>query len=306
VLEKLASDIFAKTEDTPQSESSKDVGLMQLDFKSNISQDDFISQVRRAKQYIRRGDIFQVVLSQRFSAPCQADPFSIYRALRHVNPSPYLFYLRLPEAVLVGASPEMLVRITGQAVETCPIAGTRNRGKTAAEDQALAAELLTDTKELAEHAMLVDLARNDIGRISRYGTVQVKDFCHVERFSHVMHLVSSVEGKLRQDCSAIDVLGALLPAGTLSGAPKIRAMEIIDELETCRRGPYGGAVGYLGFDGQLDTCITIRTAVLKAGQIQVQAGAGIVADSIPETEYRETVNKAMALFAAIGKAGDFT
>lgn len=278
---------------------------MALDFQPNVSRADYISQVKRAKQYIREGDIFQVVLSQRFSAPYTADPFAIYRALRHVNPSPYLFFLRESEAVLVGASPEMLVRLSGRRIETCPIAGTRPRGETPAVDDRLADDLLADTKELAEHAMLVDLARNDVGRISRFGSVQVRDFCHVERFSHVMHLVSVVEGELRDDRTAVDVLSALLPAGTLSGAPKIRAMEIIDELETCRRGPYGGAIGYLGFDGLLDTCITIRTAVMHQGQIHVQAGAGIVADSVPETEYQETVNKAMALFAAINQAGDY-
>jgi anthranilate synthase component 1 len=278
---------------------------MQLDFQSNVSREDFIDQVGKAKQYIREGDIFQVVLSQRFSAPYSADPFAVYRALRHVNPSPYLFFLRQSGAILVGASPEMLVRLSDRRVETCPIAGTRPRGETPAADDSLANDLLADTKELAEHAMLVDLARNDVGRISQFGTVHVRDFCHVERFSHVMHLVSVVEGQLREDRSAIDVLAALLPAGTLSGAPKIRAMEIIDELETVRRGPYGGAVGYLGFDGLLDTCITIRTAVLHQGQIHVQSGAGIVADSVPETEYQETLNKAMALFAAINQAGDY-
>lgn len=278
---------------------------MQLDFKANVSRDDFIAQVNQAKDYIRNGDIFQVVLSQRFSAPYKADPFAIYRALRHVNPSPYLFFVRQSSAILIGASPEMLVRLSGRRIETCPIAGTRPRGQTALQDDQLSEDLLNDTKELAEHAMLVDLARNDVGRISRFGTVAVRDFCHVERFSHVMHLVTTVEGELREDRAAIDVLSSLLPAGTLSGAPKIRAMEIIDELENVRRGPYGGAIGYLGFDGLLDTCITIRTAVLHNGQIHVQSGAGIVADSVPETEYQETVNKAMALFAAINQAGDY-
>ncbi len=278
---------------------------MQLDFKANVSRDEFLEQIRRAKEYIRNGDIFQVVLSQRFSAPYKADPFAVYRALRHVNPSPYLFFVRQTEAILIGASPEMLVRLSGRRIETCPIAGTRPRGKTVEQDDQLADDLLADTKELAEHAMLVDLARNDVGRISQFGSVAVRDFCHVERFSHVMHLVSVVEGVLRDDRAAIDVLSSLLPAGTLSGAPKIRAMEIIDELENVRRGPYGGAIGYLGFDGLLDTCITIRTAILHNGQIHVQAGAGIVADSVPETEYQETVNKAMALFSAINQAGDY-
>lgn len=278
---------------------------MQLDFKANVTREAFIKQVHQAKDYIRDGDIFQVVLSQRFSAPYQADPFAVYRALRHVNPSPYLFFVRQRQAVLIGASPEMLVRLSGRRIETCPIAGTRPRGQTVEQDDLLAIDLLADKKELAEHAMLVDLARNDVGRISRFGSVAVRDFCHVERFSHVMHLVTTVEGELLKDHSAIDVLSSLLPAGTLSGAPKIRAMEIIDELETVRRGPYGGAIGYLGFDGLLDTCITIRTAVLKDGQIHIQSGAGIVADSVPESEYQETVNKAMALFSAINQAGDY-
>ncbi|MDD2533451.1 MAG: anthranilate synthase component I [Eubacteriales bacterium] len=278
---------------------------MQLDFKANVTHDEFVAQVQQAKAYIREGDIFQVVLSQRFSAAYKADPFAIYRALRHVNPSPYLFFVRQSEAVLIGASPEMLVRLSGRRIETCPIAGTRPRGQTVEQDDQFSADLLADTKELAEHAMLVDLARNDVGRISQFGTVAVRDFCHVERFSHVMHLVTTVEGELREDRAAIDVLSSLLPAGTLSGAPKIRAMEIIDELENVRRGPYGGAIGYLGFDGLLDTCITIRTAILRDGQIHVQSGAGIVADSVPETEYQETVNKAMALFAAINQAGDY-
>ncbi len=278
---------------------------MQLDFKANVDRDEFIAQVNRAKEYIRNGDIFQVVLSQRFSATYTADPFAIYRALRHVNPSPYLFFVRQSEAVLIGASPEMLVRLSGRRIETCPIAGTRPRGQTVEQDDRFSEDLLADTKELAEHAMLVDLARNDVGKISRFGSVAVRDFCHVERFSHVMHLVTTVEGELREDRAAIDVLSSLLPAGTLSGAPKIRAMEIIDELETLRRGPYGGAIGYLGFDGLLDTCITIRTAVLSKGQIHIQSGAGIVADSVPESEYQETVNKAMALFSAINQAGDY-
>ena len=302
-LNRLESDLFAQPDTVPQ--LSEVVADLSLDFKPNVSRENFIGQVTRARQYIKAGDIFQVVLSQRFSADYTGDPFAVYRALRHVNPSPYLFYLRTPHAVLVGASPEMLVRLTGKTVETCPIAGTRPRGASKAEDDKLATDLLSDAKEQAEHAMLVDLARNDVGRISRFGTVKVKDFCHVERFSHVMHLVTYVEGEIREDRSSIDVLTSLLPAGTLSGAPKIRAMEIIDELETIRRGPYGGAVGYLGFDGQLDTCITIRTAVLKDNRIHIQAGAGIVADSVPETEYDETMNKARAVLTAINKAGEF-
>jgi anthranilate synthase component I len=289
----------------PQGADAAARRAVQLNFEARGGRAAYCEQVRRARAYIRAGDIFQVVVSQRFSADYAADPFAVYRALRHVNPSPYLFYLRCPHAVLVGASPEMLVRLDGRTIQTCPIAGTRPRGAAPEEDNALADDLLTDAKELAEHAMLVDLARNDVGRISQFGSVQVKDFCHVERFSHVMHLVTLVEGQLREDRSSIDVLASLLPAGTLSGAPKIRAMEIIDELESIRRGPYGGAVGYLGFDGRLDTCITIRSALIKDGRIHVQVGAGLVADSVPENEYEETVNKAMALFTAINKAGDF-
>ena len=271
-------------------------------FQAGTSRDDWLAAVRRAKQYILAGDIFQVVLSQRFTAAAAAAPFDIYRALRRLNPSPYLFYLRSADAVLVGASPEMLVRVAGSQIETCPIAGTRRRGSSPAEDDRLAAELLADEKERAEHAMLVDLARNDVGRISVFGSVALNRYCQVERFSHVMHLVSDVTGQLRGDRSMIDVLAALLPAGTLSGAPKVRAMEIIAELEPERRGPYGGAVGYLGFDGRMDTCITIRTAVIRQGLMHVQAGAGIVADSAPETEFEETRHKAMALFTAIEEA----
>lgn len=271
-------------------------------FRAGTTRDDWLAAVRRAKQYILAGDIFQVVLSQRFTAAAAAAPFDIYRALRRLNPSPYLFYLRSADAVLVGASPEMLVRVAGSQIETCPIAGTRRRGHSPAEDDRLAAELLADEKERAEHAMLVDLARNDVGRISVFGSVALNRYCQVERFSHVMHLVSDVTGRLRDDRSMIDVLAALLPAGTLSGAPKVRAMEIIAELEPEKRGPYGGAVGYLGFDGRMDTCITIRTAVIRQGLMHVQAGAGIVADSVPETEFEETRHKAMALFAAIEEA----
>ena len=274
-----------------------------LDFISHTKKTDYCSAVSKAKEYIRNGDIFQVVLSQRFSADYFGDPLPVYRALRTVNPSPYMFCIRLEDAAVIGSSPEMLVRVTDGRIETCPIAGTRPRGKTAEEDERLACELLLDEKETSEHNMLVDLARNDIGRVSQIGTVKATDICHVEKYSHVMHIVTNVEGRLRDGFSGIDVLASILPAGTLSGAPKIRAMEIIDELEPLRRGLYGGAIGYLGFDGNLDTCITIRTAVLKDKKIHVQAGAGIVADSDPETEYRESLNKAGALFSAIEKSG---
>lgn len=274
-----------------------------LDFISHTKKSDYCDSVSKAKEYIRNGDVFQVVLSQRFSADYFGDPLPVYRALRTVNPSPYMFYIRLEDAAVIGSSPEMLVRVTDERIETCPIAGTRPRGATAEEDERLARELLLDEKETSEHNMLVDLARNDIGRVSQIGTVRATDICHVEKYSHVMHIVTNVEGRLREGLSGIDVLASILPAGTLSGAPKIRAMEIIDELEPLRRGLYGGAIGYLGFDGNLDTCITIRTAVLKDKKIHVQAGAGIVADSDPETEYRESMNKAGAIFAAIEKSG---
>lgn len=274
-----------------------------LNFIPQTSRDNFCAAVEKAKAYIRDGDIFQVVLSQRFTAEYQGDPLPIYRALRNVNPSPYMFYIQLEDASIVGSSPEMLVRVTDGRIETCPIAGTRPRGKTDAEDQVLEADLLADEKEISEHYMLVDLARNDVGKVSEFGSVQVKNMGHVEKYSHVMHIVTNVEGTLRQGQTSVDVLSSLLPAGTLSGAPKVRAMEIIDELEPLRRGIYGGAIGYLGFDSNMDTCIAIRTAVIRGGKIHVQAGAGIVADSVPETEYLESMNKAKALFVALEKAG---
>lgn len=275
-----------------------------LRFVSATTKDEYMASVEKAKAFIRDGDIFQCVPSQRFSADYAGDPLPIYRALRNVNPSPYLFYLQFEDAAIVGSSPEMLVRVTDGVIETCPIAGTRARGKTDAEDLALEIELLADEKEISEHYMLVDLARNDVGKVSKIGTVAAKNVGHVERYSHVMHIVTNVEGKLSDAYTPVDVLCSILPAGTLSGAPKVRAMEIIDEIEPLRRGPYGGAVGYIGFDGNLDTCITIRSAVIHDGKIHVQAGAGIVADSDPEKEYQESVNKARALFVALEKAGD--
>jgi anthranilate synthase component 1 len=240
-----------------------------------------------------------VVPSQRFSAPISLDPLAVYRGLRTVNPSPYMFFLEADEATLVGSSPEMLVKVEGGMVEMHPIAGTRPRGQTLAEDQRLARELLADAKERAEHVMLVDLGRNDLGRVCEYGTVRVKDLMGVQLYSHVMHIESSVEGRLAAGRRATDALRAAFPAGTLSGAPKVRAMEIIDELEPTKRGPYGGAVGYLSFAGDLDTCITIRTIVCRDGVAHVQAGAGVVADSVPAREYAETQSKAAALFRAI-------
>ncbi|NJD04580.1 MAG: anthranilate synthase component I [Ruminiclostridium sp.] len=270
--------------------------------QSNISKENFCRNVEKAKEYIRNGDIFQVVLSQRFAAETDSDPFNAYRALRIINPGPYMYYLKFDGYTIAGSSPEMLVRMEDGIVETCPIAGTRKRGLTEEEDDLLAEELLADEKERAEHVMLVDLGRNDIGKVSEFGSVTVKDFMHIERYSHVMHLVTAVQGKLKSGLTAFDALSAVLPAGTLSGAPKIRAMEIIDELETAKRCHYGGAVGYLSFNGNLDSCITIRTILFKNGKAYIQAGCGIVADSDPEKEYEESVNKARAALKALEEA----
>ena len=272
------------------------------DPQSNFTKSAYEDVVRRAKEYIAAGDIIQVVPSQRFSRAVSVDSFDVYRALRVVNPSPYMFYLKCNSFDIVGASPEMMVRVEDGLVQTRPIAGTLPRGKTDAEDREFEQKLLADPKERAEHVMLVDLGRNDLGRVSEYHTVEVTDLMIVERFSHVMHIVSHVIGRLRDNLSAFDVIRACLPAGTLSGAPKIRAMEIIDELEPTRRGPYGGAVGYFSFSGSADTAITIRTAVIKDGVAYVQAGGGVVADSVPESEYYETMNKARALLSAIEMA----
>ncbi len=269
---------------------------------SNLSQAEFESRVSQAKDYIHAGDIIQVVLSQRLAKPTSANPFAIYRALRSINPSPYMYFLHLDKVHIVGASPELLVRVEDGVVSNHPIAGTRPRGKDAAQDMALEEELKTDEKERAEHIMLVDLGRNDIGRISEPGTVEVTQLMDVERYSHVMHLVSHVQGKLRTELSPLSALRACFPAGTVSGAPKIRAMEIIAELEPDKRGPYAGAVGYFDFSGNLDTAIAIRTIVISNGVAYIQAGGGIVADSIPEREYQESLNKAQALITAIEKA----
>lgn len=270
-----------------------------LEVRSNIDRDRFEQIVRTAKEYIAAGDIYQVVLSQRFEAPVCADSFTVYRALRHVNPSPYMYFLRFGGRSIVGASPEMLVRVEGRRVETHPIAGTRPRGRTEEEDVRLAEELKRNEKERAEHVMLVDLGRNDLGRVSAYGTVRVPTYMALERYSHVMHLVSVVEGRLDERHDRLDALVACFPAGTVSGAPKVRAMEIIAELEQDRRGVYAGAVGYLDFAGNLDCCITIRTVVIENGRAYVQAGAGIVADSNPAAEYEETCDKARALIRAL-------
>jgi len=269
-------------------------------FTSTFTREAFEAAVRRIKEYIAAGDAFQVVPSQRLTVPLDARPFDLYRALRSLNPSPYLYFLELDGIALVGSSPEVLVRVEGGRVTVRPIAGTRPRGRNDEEDAALAADLLADEKERAEHLMLVDLGRNDVGRVSRYGTVRVPDFMTIEKYSHVLHLVSQVEGELRDGLSAIDVLRACFPAGTVSGAPKIRAMEIIDELEPVRRGPYAGAVGYLAYGGEtMDTAIAIRTLVAEGGRAHVQAGAGVVADSIPENEYQETLTKARALLRVL-------
>lgn len=272
------------------------------EIKSNLSKETYIDNVKKAQEYIRAGDIFQVVLSQRFEMETAASPFQVYRILRTVNPSPYMYYLKLGDEVIVGSSPELLVRVEDGKVETKPIAGTRPRGKTPNEDISLERELLADEKERAEHIMLVDLGRNDIGRTAEYGSVHCETFMDIERFSHVMHIVSTVAGQIRKDKDIFDAFLSCLPAGTVSGAPKLRAMEIIAELEKTSRGTYAGAIGYLGFTGNLDSCITIRTIVFKNGKAYVQAGGGIVGDSIPEKEYEESFNKAKALLNSIRMA----
>jgi anthranilate synthase component I len=270
------------------------------EFRSTVTRGRFEEGVRRVQEYVRAGDVFQVVLSQRLTVPLRVDPFDVYRALRAMNPSPYLFYLELDGLRLVGSSPEAMVRLEEGRVTVRPIAGTRRRGASPAEDEALARDLLADPKERAEHLMLLDLGRNDVGRVTRYGTVRVAQRMEVERYSHVLHLVSTVEGELRDGLSAVDVFRASFPAGTVSGAPKVRAMEVIDELEPVRRGPYAGAAGYFGYGGRsLDTAIAIRTLVVDGERAHVQAGAGVVADSDPASEYEETLNKARALLRAV-------
>ncbi|PWB78375.1 MAG: anthranilate synthase component I [Candidatus Methylomirabilota bacterium] len=269
---------------------------------STMSRADFVRAVQRAQEYVRAGDIVQAVISQRLSIKTSADPFDIYRALRTINPSPYMYYLRLGGIRVVGSSPEVLVRLEEGRIDLRPIAGTRPRGRNDAEDLALERELLADPKERAEHIMLVDLGRNDVGRVARIGSVAVSELMTIERYSHVMHIVSNVKGRLADGYDAFDLLRACFPAGTVSGAPKIRAMEIIEELEPARRGPYAGAVGYFGFSGNMDTCITIRTVIIADGIAHVQAGAGIVADSDPEREYEETMNKAKGMIKAIRTA----
>ena len=271
----------------------------EVNFESNMTEDQYKAAIEKAKEYIVAGDIIQVVLSQRFQTDCLYNPIDLYRALRFVNPSPYLFFLKLDDLTLIGSSPEVMVRKEEATVELRPIAGTRRRGKTEQEDRALSDELLSDEKERAEHVMLVDLGRNDLGRVAQTGSVQVNQYMVVEKYSHVMHLVSNVRAQLAKGKDAFDVLAATFPAGTLTGAPKVRAMEIISELEKVKRGPYGGAVGYFSFSGNMDLCITIRTMVLKNGKIYVQAGAGIVYDSIPESEHQESLNKARGMQQAV-------
>ena len=267
--------------------------------KASVSHEKFLADVERAKEYIAAGDVFQLVLSQRLEFKTALDPFAIYRALRQVNPSPYMYFLRMGDMTVLGSSPEMLVKVSGDHVQYRPIAGTRPRGKSEAEDAHLEAELRADEKERAEHIMLVDLGRNDLGRISEIGSVKVKDLMVVERYSHVMHLVSALEGKLKRGLTAWDAFASCFPAGTLTGAPKVRAMQIIEELEPVRRGIYGGSVFYADFAGNLDSCIAIRTMLMQGTKAYVQAGAGIVADSVPESEYQECLNKAQALIRAV-------
>ncbi len=282
-----------------------DAGPVQVP-AGNFTKAAFEKMVEDSKEFIRAGDIFQIVLSQRFSRDFRKSPLDLYRALRTVNPSPYMFLLEADDFALVGASPEVHVRLTGQKVEIRPIAGTRPRGKNSAEDVAFEKDLLADEKERAEHLMLVDLARNDIGRVCSFGSIKVPEFMTIERYSHVMHIVSQVEGQLAPERSAFDLMRATFPAGTVSGAPKVRAMQLISKMEATQRGTYAGALGYFSYDGNLDSCITLRTALVKDGKVHIQAGAGIVADSVPTAEYQETINKASALFKAIILADKLT
>ncbi|MDP9173413.1 MAG: anthranilate synthase component I [Planctomycetota bacterium] len=272
---------------------------LSLAYSANCTRDQFEDMVRAGMEYIKAGDIFQFVPSQRLRVSSSADPFDVYRALRIINPSPFMFYLKSPACTLIGSSPEILCRVVDGIVTSRPLAGTRPRGQTPAEDLALEKELLADPKERAEHIMLVDLHRNDVGRVARTGTVRVSDVMSVERYSHVMHITSNVTGEMKEGLSALDALKVSLPVGTVSGAPKIRAMQIIDELEPTRRGPYGGAVGYLDYAGNMDTCIALRTIVWRNGTYDVQVGAGVVADSVPRSEYEETMNKAKAMLKAV-------
>jgi anthranilate synthase component 1 len=305
VIEKLRkSEVSPSTPPSPSMGKGKRMGGTPelYGYASSFTKDAFKNAVLQAKEYILSGDIVQVVLSQRFENNINTEPFNIYRALRVINPSPYMYYIDTGDAQLVGSSPEILVRLECRKIILRPIAGTRKRGETEEEDKFLEEELRKDPKEMAEHIMLVDLGRNDVGRVAEIGTVKVTELMTVERYSHVMHLVSNVEGDLKNGLDAFDVLRACFPAGTVTGAPKVRAMEIIEELEPMRRGPYAGAVGYLSYSGNMDTCITIRTLIIKGDKVYVQAGAGIVADSVPDREYVETVNKAMGMMRAVDMA----
>jgi anthranilate synthase component 1 len=273
--------------------------LKPLQVRSNFTQSQFEDAVRTCTEYIRAGDIFQVVVSQRMEVETNSNPLEIYRSLRVINPSPFMFFLRTPDTTLVGASPEVMCRVLDGRVTVRPLAGTRRRGQTEDEDRQLAQELLADPKERAEHVMLVDLGRNDVGRVAQFGSVRLSDIMTIERYSHVMHISSNVDGQLRPELDAIDALKACLPAGTVSGAPKVRAMQILDEIEPTRRGPYAGAVGYFDYGGNMDTCIALRTMVVTPGKVYIQAGAGIVADSDPTSEYQETLNKSKAMLKAV-------
>lgn len=300
-LERI-EDLVARLRNVPPAASAGAGRTGALAVRSNFTPAQFEEAVRVAKEYIAAGDIIQVVLSQRLAVDITAPPFDLYRALRSINPSPYMYYLHCDDLILAGSSPEILVTEKQGQIRLRPIAGTRRRGVNEEEDRALMEELLADEKERAEHIMLVDLGRNDVGRVSEFGSVQVDELMVIEKYSHVMHIVSNIAGSLRSDCNAFDVLRACFPAGTVSGAPKIRAMEIIEELEPTRRGSYAGAIGYFSYSGSMDTCITIRTILVRGGTAYIQVGAGIVADSVPEREYQECVNKARALVAAIEMA----
>jgi anthranilate synthase component 1 len=303
--ERLSAVIEALDRPLDKTAAEAEIGPVSVAARSNTSPDEFRAMVRRAKEYILAGDIFQVVLSQRFEAPFTLTPFALYRALRRINPAPFLYFLDFGDYAIAGSSPEILVRVRAGTVTIRPIAGTRPRGATPHEDKAMEEQLLADPKERAEHLMLLDLGRNDVGRVARIGSVNVTDQFFVERYSHVMHIVSNVEGALAEDCDALDALVAGFPAGTVSGAPKVRAMEIIDELEKEKRGLYAGCVGYFSAAGEMDSCIVLRTALIKDGTMYVQAGAGIVADSNPDSEQAECVNKAKALFRAAEEARRF-
>ncbi|MBP55144.1 anthranilate synthase component I [Marinobacter sp.] len=299
-IDDLESRLHRQTTNAPRTpEHLRGKTVDESDFISGFNQEKFEAAVGRIKEYVLDGDVMQTVISQRMSIPFEAPPLNLYRSLRVLNPSPYMYFLDLGDFQIVGSSPEILARVEDDEVTVRPIAGTRKRGATDAEDRAMEAELLADPKEIAEHLMLIDLGRNDAGRVSETGTVKLTDKMIVERYSHVMHIVSNVTGRLKDNTSCLDVLRATLPAGTLSGAPKIRAMEIIDELEPVKRGVYGGAVGYLSFNGNMDTAIAIRTAVIKDNTLHIQAGAGVVADSVPRLEWKETMNKGRAIFRAV-------